>query len=108
MGTMNDGKKSHDHRTTPANSEQHPGTLAALVPDASSIQERKSHEAPQQEVGAPPNGEFTGFRRVGGSIPREAWFVACFSGAERFAYYALQAPLRRCFAPSTSLSHAIS
>lgn len=33
-------------------------------------------------------------RHVGGKIPAQVWTVACFSGAERFAYYALQSPLR--------------
>ncbi|KAI0387360.1 POT family-domain-containing protein [Hypomontagnella monticulosa] len=38
--------------------------------------------------------ESADLRRVGDKIKAEAWLVAMYSGAERFAFYALQAPLQ--------------
>jgi len=39
--------------------------------------------------------ELVHLRRIGSKIPAAAWLVASFSGAERFAFFALQEPLRR-------------
>lgn len=43
----------------------------------------------------PSEEELATLRRMGGKIEASAWLVALFSGAERFAFYALQAPLRK-------------
>jgi hypothetical protein len=43
----------------------------------------------------PSEGDLETLRRVGGKIQVEAWLVAWFSTTERFAFYALQAPLRK-------------
>ncbi|KAL8673110.1 MAG: hypothetical protein Q9168_002465 [Polycauliona sp. 1 TL-2023] len=48
----------------------------------------------QAESPEPSEYELVNLRHIGGSIPAAAWFVALFSGAERFAFYALQAPLQ--------------
>ncbi|KAA8570995.1 hypothetical protein MFRU_028g00390 [Monilinia fructicola] len=42
----------------------------------------------------PSEEELATLRRMGGKIEASAWLVALFSGAERFAFYALQAPLQ--------------
>lgn len=38
--------------------------------------------------------DLTSLRQIGGKVKAQVWLVAWFSGAERFAYYALQVPLR--------------
>lgn len=47
----------------------------------------------------PSGGDLETLRRVGGRIQVEAWLVAWFSTTERFAFYALQAPLRKYTMP---------
>lgn len=64
-----------------------PSTTEAI--DASAV---SSPETDQEELS---EEDLANLRRISGKIPVEAWIVAWFSGAERFAYYALQAPLRR-------------
>ena len=49
----------------------------------------------QDEPNEPSKEELANLRRVGSKIQAAAWLVALFSGAERFAFYALQAPLRK-------------
>ncbi len=50
--------------------------------------------AAQDIPNKPSEEELKSLRRTGDKIQTAAWLVAMFSGAERFAYYALQAPLR--------------
>lgn len=64
-------------------------TEAQAPPDSSAV---SSPETDQEE---PSEDDLANLRHVSGKIPVEAWIVAWFSGAERFAYYALQAPLRK-------------
>ncbi|UPK99829.1 hypothetical protein LCI18_010764 [Fusarium solani-melongenae] len=60
----------------------------AQAPDPSAV---SSPETDQEE---PSEEDLANLRHISGKIPVEAWIVAWFSGAERFAYYALQAPLQ--------------
>lgn len=46
------------------------------------------------EPNEPSKEELVNLRRIGSKVQAAAWLVALFSGAERFAFYALQAPLR--------------
>ncbi|KAL8852336.1 MAG: hypothetical protein Q9221_002832 [Calogaya cf. arnoldii] len=48
----------------------------------------------QDEPTEPSDDELVTLQRIAGKIPAAAWLVALFSGAERFAFYALQAPLQ--------------
>lgn len=60
----------------------------------------------QDEPIEPSEDDLVNLRRIGGQIPAAAWLVALFSGAERFAYYALQAPLRN--RPLTDITSPLS
>lgn len=42
----------------------------------------------------PTKEELATLRHIGGKVSWEAWLIAISSGAERFAFYALQTPLR--------------
>ena len=53
---------------------------------------RAFHEP--DELNEASEEELTTLPRKAGKISAAAWSVAVFSGAERFAFYALQAPLR--------------
>ncbi|KAG8525200.1 uncharacterized protein KY384_008844 [Bacidia gigantensis] len=48
----------------------------------------------QHEADEPSKEELETLRRVGSKVPNSAWMVATFSGAERFAFYAMQSPLQ--------------
>jgi proton-dependent oligopeptide transporter, POT family len=54
-------------------------------------------------VEKPSKEDEANLRRISDKIPTEAWLVAGFSGAERFAYYAMQVPLRMAVACATAL-----
>ncbi|KAM5341905.1 hypothetical protein ACJ41O_014936 [Fusarium nematophilum] len=65
------------------------------VGDASPEEALDSSAASSPETDQEPSEEdLANLRHIGSKIPVEAWIVAWFSGAERFAYYALQAPLK--------------
>ena len=49
----------------------------------------------QQDSDEPTEEDLLNLRHTGGKIESAAWLAALFSGAERFAFYALQAPLRK-------------
>lgn len=51
--------------------------------------------AAQDDPYEPSKEELKSLRHTGEKIGAAAWLVAMFSGAERFAWYALQAPLRK-------------
>lgn len=53
-----------------------------------------STSAGKDEPDEPSKEELETLRRVGSKVPNSAWLVAMFSGSERFAFYALQSPLR--------------
>ncbi|KAM0549535.1 hypothetical protein ACHAPJ_009351 [Fusarium lateritium] len=74
---MNSEQKSNGINETPR-----PEPLAISVLDSFGTDQEPSEE------------DLRTLRHIGSKIPIEAWIVAWFSGAERFAYYALQAPLQ--------------
>lgn len=47
-----------------------------------------------EDLVEPTDEDVANLRHTGSKIQATAWLVALFSGAERFAFYALQAPLR--------------
>ena len=64
-----------------------PSTETSTVPLSSSTVEDEPDE--------PSKEELANLRHIGNKVQAAAWLVALFSGAERFAFYALQAPLRK-------------
>ena len=64
-----------------------PCTQTLTVPSINVIVRQEKSEGPSEE-------ELVTLRRIGSKINAAVWLVALFSGAERFAFYALQAPLR--------------
>ena len=78
---------------TSASLERNLGRLSSKVSDTklplnSALQEKDTE--------AQDSDDSETLKRVQGKIPKEAWLIASFSGAERFAYFALSAPLRTC------------
>lgn len=57
-----------------------------------SISSTSPHE--DEDLIEPSEEDIANLRHIGSKIQATAWLVALFSGAERFAWYALQAPLR--------------
>ncbi|KAJ4321414.1 peptide transporter ptr2 [Fusarium piperis] len=66
------------------------GVINSSATEALDASAASSPETDQEE---PSEEDLANLRHISGKIPVEAWIVAWFSGAERFAYYALQAPL---------------
>lgn len=65
------------------------------VPNSETLTAQSLNITAAQDVAEKPSEEeLKTLRCIGDKIQTAAWLVAMFSGAERFAYYALQAPLR--------------
>ena len=83
MSTEEKGPRSNDNDLQDVS-----GKEISTVPASSFTTEEQEPIEPSEE-------ELVNLRRMGGKVQAAAWLVALFSGAERFAFYALQAPLRK-------------
>ena len=63
------------------------GAATPNLPSSSSNFELGDPSEPSKE-------DLMNLRHIGGKVSAEAWLIAFCSGAERFAFYTLQAPLR--------------
>ncbi|KAL8767043.1 MAG: hypothetical protein Q9209_006337 [Squamulea sp. 1 TL-2023] len=84
---MDPPSEEKDLAVTKDGSQTNPPSTSLIVPSSSANVEQGQPEKPSKE-------ELGSLRHIGGTVPAAAWLVALFSGSERFAFYALQAPLR--------------
>ncbi|RSM08932.1 hypothetical protein CEP52_004391 [Fusarium oligoseptatum] len=89
-------KESSGQLATEPPSEKSPDQNPNGVVNSSTAEALDSSavSSPETDQEEPSEEDIANLRHVSGKIPVEAWIVAWFSGAERFAYYALQAPLQ--------------
>ena len=90
-------KESPGQLTAEPPSEKSPeqNTNGVINSSTAEALESSAVSTPETDQEGPSEEDLVNLRRISGKIPVEAWIVAWFSGAERFAYYALQAPLRK-------------
>lgn len=85
-----DMEKKENIPPSPGNGLQDiPGTETQLAPTLS-----QSAEPSDVPPNSPSEEDEKTLRHVGTEIKTAVWLVAMFSGAERFAWYSLVAPLR--------------
>lgn len=70
--------------------------LEGSFKDGLETKSRPTNTFQEKDNEAQVSDDSESLNRVQGEIPKEAWLIASFSGAERFAYFALTAPLRMC------------